>query len=297
VIHAGILDYRRFRYLWWALALTLGAAVLFVTQYYSGPPRGSTWQGYTLGTVAALGMVWLALLGIRRRRYRQRGHSVLGWTSAHVYLGVAFFIVATLHSDGRITATVHGMTYLLLLAVVVTGLFGVFIYANLPRAAADNRLGRSRADLFAELLTLDRRARELATDCEPETEAAVVSAIERTVIGGGVLAQLGGADRSLFLNPDRPDAAGVPTLCSNKEQRGITDLVATRIPRGRRRSEVAVLQELLPILFRRQAVLHRIRRDIRMQGLFSVWLYVHVPCTVGMLATLVAHIAIVYLYW
>ena len=35
----------------------------------SQPPNGGTWQGYVLGTIGALLIVWLTLLGVRKRRY------------------------------------------------------------------------------------------------------------------------------------------------------------------------------------------------------------------------------------
>ena len=85
------------RYLWWSLALIAVTLGLYATQRGTHPPRGNTWQGYTLGTVAALLVVWLALLGIRKRRYASGLGSVQGWTSAHIYLGLTVIVVATLH--------------------------------------------------------------------------------------------------------------------------------------------------------------------------------------------------------
>jgi hypothetical protein len=298
MIYDGILGYARYRYLWVALGATMISIALYVSQYTNGTPRGSTWQGYMLGTLAALLVLWLAWLGVRRRRYGSRSSgSVLGWTSAHVYFGIAVVLIASLHSAGHLSMTVHGITFWLLVGVVLSGIFGMYGYLRLPSTAADNRKGQSRSELFAELLTLDRRARELAAGCEPDTALAVVSSIERTVVGGGFLVQLRGADRSLYANSLRSDRAGSPELAPNPDQRAVMALVSSRIPRGRKRSEVAALQELLPILSRRQAVLARIRRDVQLQALLSVWLFVHVPLTIGLLGALAVHVATVFLYW
>ena len=297
MIFTGILSYRGYRYLWWSLSLSTFALLLFASQYASDTARGNTWQGYTLGAIAGTGVLWLGYLGVRKRRYAAGGAPMLGWASAHVYLGLAVFLVATLHSVAHLSLTIHGMTYLLLTVVIVSGIVGVYLYLTCPRATADNRQGVSRAQLFAELLDLDRRARELARRCDPRVAAAVRSAVERTVIGGGALAQLTGADRSLFLDPDRPGPAGAPTLASNAEQRAITEFVSSRIPRGDKRAEVATLQQLLPVLFRRQAVLRRIRRDIQLQSFLEFWLYVHVPLSVGLIAALLTHVVSVFLYW
>ena len=95
MIHRSLLMYRGARYFWWALFLTVGSTVLYVTQGDTQPPNGGTWQGYVLGTIGALLIVWLALLGVRKRRYSSTVGTVQGWTSAHVYLGSALILVAT----------------------------------------------------------------------------------------------------------------------------------------------------------------------------------------------------------
>src|SRR5690606_26863040 len=98
MIHRNVLLYARGRYLWWSLALTLACVVLYFTQGDAQPPNGGTWQGYVLGTLGALLIVWLLALGIRKRRYSSTLGTVQGWTSAHVYLGSALLVIGTLHS-------------------------------------------------------------------------------------------------------------------------------------------------------------------------------------------------------
>src|SRR5687767_5436918 len=97
VIHRNLLLYRGARYLWWSLGLLTLSAVLYGTQGDLQPPNGGTWQGYVLGTIGALLIVWLTVLGVRKRSYRSTMGTVQGWTSAHVYLGTALLVIATLH--------------------------------------------------------------------------------------------------------------------------------------------------------------------------------------------------------
>jgi len=69
MIHQNILRFRRALYLWWALALIVASSVLYSTQSALRGANGGTWQGYVLGTVGALLIVWLAWFGVRKRKY------------------------------------------------------------------------------------------------------------------------------------------------------------------------------------------------------------------------------------
>ena len=293
----GILDYRGYRYLWVSLALGLAASVVYVSQYAFDTPRGNTWQGYVLGSVAGLGILWLSYLGVRRRRYRSAGAPVLAWTSAHVYIGLLVLVIATLHSSARVTWTLHGITYLLTLIVTLSGVFGIAAYLICPSLAARNRIEDSRAQMCAQLVDLDRKGRALARRCTPRICSAVLSAIDYTMVGGGVWAQLSGLDQSRFVLIEEIRGQERSRWARNRGQGAITRYVAERIPRAPKRVEVEALQELLPVLSRRQAVLRRIRTDIQLQGLMSIWLFIHVPLTVALVGALLAHIFSVFIYW
>ncbi len=296
MIHQGILRYAGSRYLWWSLGLVAACGLLYATQGGSHPPRGDTWQGYVLGTVAALLILWLALLGIRKRRYASGLGSVQGWTSAHVYLGIAVVLVASLHCALEFHWNVHTLAYILMCGVVVSGIFGVIAYLTYPRQLAANREGGSRTALFAELYELDRQGRDLARQCDARISAAVKSGIERTVIGGGIFAQLFALDRSWF---EPADSAGgkAAALVPNPDQQAVIRFVASQVPRADRRTDAANLQALVLLLSRRQSVLRRIRRDIRLQGWLKIWLYVHVPLTFATIVALLVHILASFLYW
>ncbi|MDZ7667980.1 MAG: hypothetical protein U5Q16_00640 [Gammaproteobacteria bacterium] len=287
---ADILRFRSYRYLWWGLASIAAAWALYASHGGSEPPNGGTWQGYVLGTWAALLIVWLAWLGIRKRSYRSRLGTTQGWTSAHVYLGLAVWVLATLHAGFQLGANIHTVAYVLMTVVILSGVAGLYTYMSHPRKLAANRGGRNRSELFAELYELNREGQDLARRCGAEIQTAVRSSIDRTRIGGGVLAQLSGRDGSTF---ETLEHGRQP----NRDQSAVVDLVAQRITRADRRTEVAQLQELLAVLCRRQEVLRRLREDIRLQGWLNAWLYVHVPLTVATIAALAAHIVSTFIYW
>ncbi|MGH8496995.1 MAG: hypothetical protein ACREVN_12765 [Gammaproteobacteria bacterium] len=298
MIYENLLRYRKARYLWWAIALAVVSVVLFATQSDTQPASGGTWQGYTLGTIGALLIVWLGLLGIRKRRYASSLGTVQGWASAHIYLGAATLIVATLHSAAQLGWNVHTLAWALMLIVILSGFFGVYTYMAYPRLLSANRGGEAREKLFADLYELNDKGRALARQTPPEVAVVVDSSIERTSIGGGVLAQLFGVDHSKFLRqPADGNPSAASATASNRDQQAVIDFVAERIPRSEKRAEAANLQALLSVLCRRQAVLRRIRRDIRMQSWLQTWLYIHVPLTLALLGALVGHIISTFLYW
>lgn len=290
MIHRNLLLFRGARYLWWSLGLLLLCGVLYTTQGNVQPSNGGTWQGYVLGTIGAMLILWLTALGVRKRTYRSTLGSVQGWTSAHVYLGTALLIIATLHAGFQVGWNLHTLAYVLMCVVIASGFFGLYSYLNHPALIAQNREGGGRAELFAELFELDKQSRSVAQKCAPEVGSAVGSSIERTTLGGGVYKQLFSGDDSLFVR-----GAGAPVR--NIDQQAVIDFVAERLPRATKGIEAANLQQLIVLLCRRQAVLRRIRRDIRLRGWLKIWLYFHIPVTFALLFALVLHILSTFVYW
>ena len=297
MIHQSLLRFRGARYLWWALGLSVSATLLYATQGGKHPPSGGTWQGYTLGTIGALLIVWLTMLGIRKRSYASSMGSVQGWTSAHIYLGLAVVVIASLHCAFDFHANIHTYAYLLMCAVVASGVLGLAFYTSLPRQQSVNRGGVTRKELFAALVELDAEISTLADHCEPEIAAAVKSSIDRTHVGGGVAVQLFGLDRSLFESPDIKASERHSNLVRNVDQRPVLACVAARIAQTYRASGTAAMQTLVVALARRQTLLRRIRRDIQLQGWLKIWLYVHVPLTFAAIAAVIVHIVSIFLYF
>ncbi len=295
MIHTNILRFRRGKYFWWSLLLALASCALYATQRDRRPRSGDTWQGYTLGTLGVFLILWLSLLGIRKRRYSSTVGTLQGWTSAHVYLGFALLLVATLHCAFQFGWNVHTLAYALMCLVIGSGLFGLYAYLDVPSRLAENRQGASRALLFAELFDIGKQTSALASACLPAVQSAVQSSIERTAIGGGAWTQLFRRDQSLFLRPAAADGPGV--LAPNVDQQAVIDLVASRIPRADRTEETARLQQVLLLLSRRQVILRRLRVDIQLQGWLKLWLYFHLRVTAALFVALTIHIVVTVIYF
>ncbi len=286
----SFLTYRSGRWFWWALALSAVSIGLYAWHDLPDPPNGGTWLGYTLGSVAAALIVWLIWLGRRKRDYGSKVGTVQGWTSAHVYLGTALIIVATLHTGFQFGWNLHTLAYTLMMIVILSGFFGIWAYARYPSRMTENTGGKSRPELYTEVAELDRQLLRLAEKGGPEVAAAVASAVERTVVGGSWLAQLKREDRSEVQLSGKG-------LVSNAGMAAIVDFVIEHLGASRDGAQGEALRELSTLLGNRARLLSRIRRDVQLVGLLRVWLFVHVPVAFACLAALTAHIVSVFIYW
>jgi hypothetical protein len=276
VRHYSILEYARFRWFKASVVACALASAAYVWQDATPKPYGGTPLGYTLGTIGALLIVWLLWYGVRKRKYNASG-TVQGWLSAHVYLGTALVYIVTLHTGFELGWNVHTLAYVLMLLVVGSGLYGVFAYMRVPRVMTAN-LGDDTLDaVVLRLGDVDREMREKALSLPDVLFALVDRSVKNTKLGGGVGRLLSGTD---------PDCA--------------TALAVREWPRvaSQLKGEAAMLsQDVFGLLVQKDQLLGRARRDLRYQAILELWLYVHVPLALMLLAALVVHIVSVFIYW
>src|SRR5581483_6602363 len=164
------------------------------------PPNGSTWLGYTLGTIAALLVIFLALFGIRKRTFGSTVGTAIGWLSAHVYLGLAALLIATLHTGMHFGANVHTVAYVLMCLVTLSGIWGVYAYMSFPGAMIQQRGNLRRSEFLRQIAEIDGSALELAETISPQITQLLAEAARRTDLGGGSLwKQLRARDQSTLL--------------------------------------------------------------------------------------------------
>lgn len=292
-LRAGLLQWRGGRYLKWGLLLCVASIALYVSQWgeQPQPPNGGTWQGYVLGTLAAALILWLSMLGLRKRSYRSTAGTVQGWTSAHIYLGLALLLVATLHCAAQFGWNVHTLAYVLMCVVIASGLFGLFAYQHYPVVMSANSAGKARRDWLQELQKNEERIQQVARNSDAGIQSMAYSALELTRLGGGVWRQLSARDDSRIV------ISGSGKASSNTDQTAMIEALSMRIPNTNKSAEADVLNELLALFGRRQVILRVLRRDIRYRGLLRIWLYLHVPLTAALLVALLIHIFSVFIYW
>lgn len=303
-MYHSIINYKGARYLWVAIIVSSCSALAYWLDRPIGAPNGGTWLGYTLGTIGAALIIWLMLLGIRKRSYNSNLGSVQGWTSAHVYLGTALLLVATLHCGFQFGVNVHTSAYLLMVAVILSGFFGIYAYIRYPNLMTENRAGDTLQGLMEQVQTIDERCiRNIAKIESYDLHTLVESAIKGCSIGGSWWQQLRCKDSSTISTPSSidlnrsNDIKSQAKTHSNVDQQHIIDALANRLSQISGDEEAGVIQGLLANFATKQTLLRRLRRDIQIRALLKIWLYIHVPLSFGLLAALTTHIIVVFYYW
>ena len=276
-MHQSLLNYRRYHYLKVTLLIVGVAIMLYAGDEPVGPPNGGTWVGYTLGTLAALIVAWLMWFGVRKRQYQSTAGTVAGWLSAHVYLGTSLLVIATLHGGFQFGWNVHTLSYVLMVAVILSGFYGVYAYLRYPTLLAENRGDLSLPTMLMEIAELDRRCRETALPLSDEIARAILGASNHTPIGGSLWSQWSGQ------YPNCGTASALRTV--------------QRLAREAQGAQLKASRELLTCLTQKQQKVAQARRYVQHKAKLEAWLYLHVPLSFGLLATLIAHIISVFFYW
>ncbi len=193
VRHQSLLAYAKYR--WAKIAFVVIAAAIAAYAFDRSPHGhyGGSALGYTLGTIGVLLIAWLTWFGVRKRRYGSTAGTLLGWLSAHVYLGVSLLVIATLHAAFEVGWNVHTLAYALMVAVILSGFYGVYAYLRHPRGITDVLGDDTQESLLLKIADLDRQMRTLALSLPDAVNRLVLAAAQGTRIGGGFWAQLSGS--------------------------------------------------------------------------------------------------------
>lgn len=275
--HRSILEYANFRWFKVALALCVVSGGVYIWHEPPLKPYGGTWLGYTLGTIGALLILWLLYFGVRKRRYLSRVGTAQGWLSAHVYLGVALLVVATLHTGFELGWNVHTLAYVLMVLVIASGMYGVFVYLRVPREMTANAGEDTQASMLLHIADIDKEMREKALSLPDKLFAVIDKSIAGTRLGGSFARVLSGRDRACAT------AAAVREI--------------PNLAKGLSGDQAALTKEVYQLLLQKNELLGRVRRDMRYKAVLDLWLYVHVPLSIALLAALTVHVVSVFIYW
>lgn len=275
--HDGFLRHDNFR--WLKISVAMSVAMILAYALIDVQPRhnGGSWYGYLLGTIGAGLIVWLTMLGVRKRAMTRKRWSLKSWTSAHVYLGLSLIVVGTLHTGFQFGWNVHTLSYVLMMFVIVSGIFGIVGYSSLPQTMSNNRAEMTEKQMLESLRSIDRQLHDAAQPLSASQAELVRLSLDQDPFGGGIMRRLSGrypncATRSAQAEIRR-ETAYKPNIDNDPVER--VDVLLTR----------------------KEAMLARVRRHLRLKALLEIWLYVHVPVTFALIAALLAHIVSVFFYW
>jgi len=157
----------------------------------------------------------------------------------------------------------------LMLLVIATGIYGVVVYATLPSSLSANRKEMTRAQMLDALTAIDRQLENAAQPLARGEADLVIAALSQDVFYGGALARLTGS---------------YPGCMTARALKGI----------GTGSEAEARVTALLE---KRREQLAQIRGALRIRAMLEIWLFIHIPLTVALIAALTAHVISVFYYW
>lgn len=290
----NILSLKKFKYLKLASFIVVVSILLYAFDNPSIRPNGGTWLGYGLGTLGAVLILWLLMFGIRKRAYNSNLGTLRGWLSAHVYLGIALVVVATLHSGFEFDWNIHTLAYVLTLVVVLSGFFGLYFYMRNPSLMGNLLSGKTLQEHGQVLRDIDAECRKLALSMPPEVQN-IVSASSNGKIFSNYW------QRFIGKNSRCETQKAIDSLKQNvldKLYRRSSRTEKVPVKTERRGTDIqAKVQEIYTLQFRRLQQLTRIREYVRLKSWTELWLLFHVPLSFALLGVLIAHVVSVFFYW
>ena len=274
--HESFLIYRSLKFMWLAIVLVLACILLYILHNPLGEPNGGSWLGYTLGCISAALVIWLAWFGVRKRQYALGTTRLKVWLSAHIYFGLALVVIATLHSGFQIGWNIHSAAYVLMLLTVLSGIFGVYIYARYPTLMTKNRAGLSLEEMMGQISELDQELLQEGRELPEEVNTALLKAARETKIGGNIFEKL--SPKKIF--------------CPTREARNLIETKFADMSLSDQR-----ITKVIALLAKKTKLLRRARRDIQIKVILQIWLYFHIPLAVGLLGALFSHVVAVFFYW
>ncbi len=266
------LSYRNYRWFWISLASLIVLTVVYIFVRPVTGPSGSTAVGYTYGTLAALGILYLTWFGIRKRSYYTSKISLKAVLSAHVWIGVALAFLVPLHCGFSFGWNVHTLAYVLMMTVILSGVWGAIQYVKLPGEIQSHRGGATVKRLIQEFEKSSAQIRE-SGDGKSDNFLRLIKAVEYTERPNVCKALLGFRPKEISSQEIAPVLSA---LAENEHADGLKLLALAKKNR-----------DLAKLLLDEVAILAKLR----------IWLYFHLPVSIALLGALFIHIFSVFYFF
>lgn len=266
------ISYRRFRWLWITGGALLVSLVLYVLDSPLGGRSGGSTLGYTYGTIATVGIVWLMAFGVRKRAYGSTLGTLEGWLAAHVWIGVGLLLLVPLHSGFSFGLNVHTIAYVLMVITIVSGIWGAMNYVRLSSQIESHRGGLKGQAVLEHLQSLDR-----------EIES--------------VLAKKGDAFLKFVKRFDFSFKPSLITLIYPRTSRGVDTKDAANLMLSLPDEDRADALKVIGLIDQKIDLCRDIVRESHIKMLLRAWLFIHVPASIALCGALAIHIFSVFYMW
>jgi hypothetical protein len=262
-------SHEKFRWLKFAL---IACALLILSYVFTKPDRGAhggSVYGYVVGGLCTIAIIYLMWFGIRKRSYHSHRTTVKGWLSAHVWIGLLLLIAVPLHSGFEMGLNIHGLTYFLMVVIVVSGIWGAVNYKTLAPQIESHRGAGNFKSLIEQIYAQAKALDDLSSDksdlflkfrdsIEPKWPLSIW--------------------QLLWLPSDEPQKDAQNRI--------------TALPDTERADAITALQ----ITERKREIIALVAREAKTGIKLKVWLLLHLPLSFALLIAVVTHIVVVLVY-
>lgn len=264
-------SHERFR--WFKVSLVILAILVatFITSSPSSGASGGSVYGIIVGILCALAIVYLMWFGIRKRSYHSYRTTVKGWLSAHVWIGISLLIAVPLHSGFEMGLNLHGLTYYLMVIVVLSGIWGAVNYKLLAPEVQSHRGLGSMKEFIEQIYLLSKSLDQL---CFGKSDAFV--SLRNQLETPWPLSL-----RQILLSP-------IPEELRSSDR----SLILAQIAPTEHDDAIKVLETAQK---KREAVSY-VMRESKTKLKLRLWLLLHLPMSFALLVALIAHIVVVLMY-
>lgn len=270
----------RYALRWTIIGLTLIAilAVSYVPYHLSAPfTHGGSPHGLIYGAVALFLIGLLLYYGIRKRNYKSRFGKVEEWLQSHIWLGIVAFAVVVAHTGFRFEDKLAVALFIVVSAVVVSGIFGAVLYRTVPRALTEVETNLSAEQISDQLNQLARSMARIASG-KSEPFQRIYAGLAREAIPAPL------AGWTLLLSSPGQRASREMT----GDWTGLLGLVAP--------PEQDELRQLLVTSRQHKELHHRLAQQQRYRNLLEFWLWIHLPLSIAMVVLIIAHLVAVFYF-
>jgi hypothetical protein len=252
-------------------AILAGELAGLVALYRLRPTTASDPVGHGIGWAGTLSMCIMHVYSIRRRvRAFSHWGRLRTWLQFHIFMGLQGAMLVTFHSLHLKTLTnISGLTIVMTLIVVSSGIFGRYLYSFIPKGLSGERL--SAIEVERELTAL---ADALQSGAAPALAAALGEFEKAAALDARAsLAQLVRED-----------------LRARRALRHAHRAIAAAVDKSAQLESFAAALERRVLLARRLAMLTGAER------LFRNWTILHKPLTYALGGAVVLHVVSHYIY-